>query len=314
MVGSAIVRALRKRPGVIIITRDRAQLDLRNQTAVRDFFRSEGIAQVYLAAAKVGGIHANDTYPAEFLYDNLLIETNVIQAAHAFAVNRLLFLGSSCIYPREAEQPIKEIALLNGPLEPTNRAYAIAKIAGLELCASFNRQYGTDFRSLMPTNLYGPGDNFDPDNGHVVPALIRRFHEARHDRSPTVSVWGSGDARREFLHVDDLAAACLVAMDLPAQAYRASLPAAAPHLNVGTGEDLPIRDLARMIAMIVGYAGTIEFDPTKPDGAPRKLLDVDRIHGLGWRHRIELRQGLEDTYRWYLRNLRALAESAPEIR
>jgi len=288
------------------LTRTHAELDLTNQSAVEEFFAAERPDCVYLAAAKVGGIWANDTYPAEFIYRNLMIEANVIHAAYRHGVKRLLFLGSSCIYPRLAEQPMREDALLTGTLEPTNEPYAIAKIAGIKLCESYNRQYGTDFRSVMPTNLYGPGDNFDLESSHVIPALVRKFHEAKVARAPAVEVWGTGSPRREFLHVDDMADACVFAMELDAETYRGHTQAMRSHINVGVGEDISIRELAETVKDVVGFGGEIQFDASKPDGAPRKLLDVARLDGLGWRARIGLREGLAQTYEWFLRNQGAL--------
>ena len=299
MVGSAICRALAERGGYRILTAERSQLDLTQQADVRSFFRQNAIDQVYLVAAKVGGILANNTYPAEFIYQNLLIEANVIEAAHASGVQRLLFTGSSCIYPRLASQPIDESQLLNGHLEPTNEPYAIAKIAGIKLCESFNRQYGRDYRSFMPTNLYGPGDNFHPDNSHVIPGLMRRFHEAVATRQPQVTVWGSGAARREFLHVDDLAAAALFVMNLTSEQYQSQTSPMVSHLNVGTGEDCSIAELAEHLARLAGYRGEIVWDRSKPDGAPRKCLNVSRMRALGWQASIGLDDGLKRTYEWY---------------
>jgi len=303
MVGSAIVRQLQAQQLGSVLCRSREQLDLLDQRAVREFFRSEQIDQVYLCAAKVGGIYANHTYPADFIYDNLMIECNVIRAAFDAGVARLLFLGSSCIYPRLAPQPMPETALLGGPLEPTNEPYAIAKIAGIKLCEAFNRQHGTDYRSVMPTNLYGPHDNFHPDNSHVVPALLRRFHEAKLQGASEVKVWGSGKPLREFLHVDDMAAACLHVMQLERSVYQAATHPQLSHLNVGTGVDCSIAELAHTLAEVTGFAGRIVFDASKPDGAPRKLLDVSALAGLGWRARIALREGLASTYAWYLEHL-----------
>jgi GDP-L-fucose synthase len=300
MVGSALVRALEGAGHATLITRTHAELDLTDQAAVEAFFAKQRPTQVYLAAARVGGIHANDSYPAEFLYQNLLIEANIIHAAWRHGVERLLFLGSSCIYPRLAPQPMAEEALLTGPLEPTNDAYAIAKIAGIKLCESYNRQYGTDFRSVMPTNLYGPGDNFDLADSHVLPALIRKFHQARLDGAATVTVWGSGAPRREFLHVDDMAAACLHVMQLPADVWRTGVDPRCSHLNVGTGVDVTIAELARLVAEVVGFEGRLVFDPSKPDGTPRKQLDVSRLRALGWTARIELAEGVRRTYQWFL--------------
>ncbi len=300
LVGSSILRALKKASYKNIITRRHGDLDLTDQSAVNNFFQDKRPEYVFLAAARVGGILANHTYPADFIYDNLAIETNVIRAALESGVKRLLFLGSSCIYPKFAEQPIKEEALLSGPLEPTNEPYAIAKIAGIKLCESFNRQYGTDFRSVMPTNLYGPGDNFHPTNSHVIPGLIRRFHEAKKEKNHEVVVWGTGKARREFLYVDDLADACLFVMNLDKKLYNEAIRPTCSHINVGTGEDITIRELAEMIAETVSFRGRIIFDTQKPDGTPRKLLDVSKIKKLGWRPLVSLREGLKITYAWYL--------------
>jgi GDP-L-fucose synthase len=302
MVGAAIVRALQASGQEHIITRTHAELDLTRQTLVEEFFAAYRPTRVFLAAAKVGGIHANDTFPADFIYDNLLIEANIINAAWRHGVERLLFLGSSCIYPRLAEQPMAESALLTGPLEPTNEPYAIAKIAGIKLCESYNRQHGTDFRSVMPTNLYGPGDNFDLANSHVIPALIRKFHEAKTEGADHVMVWGSGKPKREFLHVDDMAAACLYVMDLDLEAYRGQTQPRLSHINVGTGTDVSIAELAELIGEVVGFEGDIRLDATKPDGAPRKLLDVSRLRDMGWRPRIELRAGIEQSYEWFVAN------------
>ena len=303
MVGSAIARRLAaERPDVEVVTRSRARLDLTDQAQVRDFFRSEPVDAVILAAARVGGIHANATYPAEFIYQNLMLQANVIHGAHAAGVDRLLFLGSSCIYPREAPQPMSEAALLTGPLEPTNEPYAIAKIAGIKLCESYNRQHGRDYRCVMPTNLYGPGDNFHPDNSHVIPGLIRRFHAARRDGLPEVAIWGSGRPRREFLHVDDMAAASLFVMDLAPADWGRVTAAGQGHVNVGTGQDVSILELARTIAGVVGYEGAIATDPSRPDGPMRKLLDVSLLRDLGWQARIGLREGLAATCAWYLAN------------
>ena len=297
MVGSAIVRALQARGHKDIVTRSHAELDLSDQSAVRDFFAREKPDHVVLAAAKVGGIHANNTYPAEFIYENLMMEANVVHQAWKAGVKRLLFLGSSCIYPVRAAQPMREDALLTGTLEPTNEPYAIAKIAGIKLCESYNRQYGVDYRSVMPTNLYGPGDNYHPENSHVIPGLIRRFHEARVRGAPSVTVWGTGTPRREFLYVDDMADASVHVMELSKADYDAHTRPMLSHINVGTGEDLTIRELAGLIGEVVGYRGRIEYDTSKPDGAPRKLLDVERIRAMGWRPRVGLREGLARTYR-----------------
>jgi GDP-L-fucose synthase len=307
MVGSAIVRTLEALGHERIITRTHAELDLTDQAAVRDFFATEKPDAVYLAAAKVGGIHANATYPAEFLYANLMLEANVVHEAWRSGVTRLLFLGSSCIYPRLASQPMAEDALLTGKLEPTNEPYAIAKIAGIKLCESYNRQYGTDYRSVMPTNLYGPGDNYHPDNSHVLPALIRRFHEAREAAAPSVVIWGTGTPKREFLYVDDMAAACVHVMDLPQDRYAACTEPMNSHLNVGSGEDLSIAELAQLVGDVVGYGGQIQCDASKPDGAPRKLLDISRIRALGWTPRVGLREGIERAYRDFLASERVTA-------
>ena len=303
MVGSAIVRQLEQSGYRSILTAGRDELDLLDQAAVRAFFSSHEIGQVYLAAARVGGIHANNTYPAEFIYQNLMIEANVIHAAHASDVQKLLFLGSSCIYPKFAEQPMCEAALLTGTLEPTNEPYAIAKIAGIKLCESYNRQYGHDFRSVMPTNLYGPGDNFHPENSHVIPALLRRFHEAVHQRNNEVVIWGSGKPMREFLHVDDMAAASIHVMELGIDVYSSHTEPMLSHINVGTGTDCTIRELAESIAKVTGFAGRLVFDASKPDGAARKLMDVSRLAALGWTAQISLEDGLRDAYSWYLEHL-----------
>lgn len=300
LVGSAIVRALQARGHANLVTRSHDELELTDQAQVRAFFRSERIDQVYLAAAKVGGIHANNTYPAEFIYDNLLVETNVVHEAWRAGVQKLLFLGSSCIYPRLAQQPIQEDYLMAGELEPTNEPYAIAKIAGIKLCESYNRQYGTDYRSVMPTNLYGPGDNYHPENSHVIPAMIRRFHEARAAALPEVVIWGSGKPMREFLYVDDMATASVHVMNLPPEVYRGSTDPMHSHLNVGTGVDVSIAELAHLVADVVGYAGRIVFDTSRPDGTPRKLLDVSKLHALGWRASTPLRDGLRRAYAAFL--------------
>jgi len=300
MVGGAILRRLQARDGVTLITRTHAELDLTDQVAVRDFMAAEKPDMVILAAAKVGGIHANNTYPAQFIYENLMMECNVIHQAYAAGVTRLLQLGSSCIYPKFADQPMREDALLTGTLEPTNEPYAVAKIAGIKLCESYNRQYGCDFRSVMPTNLYGPGDNFHPENSHVVPALIRRFHEATQSGAPEVVIWGTGTPYREFLHVDDMAEASLFVLDLERADYDAQTEPMLSHINVGTGADVTIAELAQTIARVTGFPGKVSFDPTKPDGTPRKLMDVSRLAGMGWRASIGLEDGLKDAYRWYL--------------
>ena len=300
MVGAAIVRRLQALGRGPIVTATHAELDLTDQARVRQFFADHRIAQVVLAAAKVGGIHANNTYPAEFIYENLMIEANVIHAAHCAGVQSLLFLGSSCIYPRMAAQPMREDALLTGTLEATNEPYAIAKIAGIKLCESYNRQYGRDYRSVMPTNLYGPGDNFHPENSHVIPALVRRFHEAVKAGAPEVVIWGSGTPMREFLHVDDMAAASVHVMDLPDEVYRAHTQPMLSHINVGTGVDCTIRELAETVAKVTGFQGRLGFDASKPDGTPRKLMDVSRLAALGWKASIGLEEGLRDAYAWFL--------------
>ena len=302
MVGSAIVRQLEQRTDIELVLRDRSQLDLLDSNTVQAFFRDNQIDQVYLAAAKVGGIVANNTYPAEFIYQNLMIEANIIHAAHLSGVQKLLFLGSSCIYPKLAKQPITESELLQGTLEPTNEPYAIAKIAGIKLCESYNRQYGRDYRSVMPTNLYGENDNFHPENSHVIPALLRRFHEAKLRGDAEVVVWGSGKPMREFLYVDDMAAASVHVMELDNATYQANTQPMLSHINVGTGVDCTIRELAETMAKVVGFTGQVVFDSTKPDGTPRKLLDVSRLADLGWRYAISLEQGLAKTYQWFLAN------------
>ena len=307
MVGSAIVRALLAqglRPEQLL-TRSHAELDLCNQAAVQALFAQERPTQVYLAAAKVGGIHANNTYPADFIYDNLMVQANVVHAAHLHGVHKLLFLGSSCIYPRQAHQPMAENALLTGPLEPTNEPYAVAKIAGIKLCESYNRQYGHDYRSVMPTNLYGPGDNYHPENSHVIPALIRRFHEAKRDGAPEVVIWGTGNPRREFLYVDDMAAASVFVMQLPESTYRAQTKPMQSHINVGYGSDVTIAQLAESVKRAVGYQGAIVFDSSKPDGAPRKWMDSRCLNGLGWSPRVDLDAGLALAYRDMVSGLRA---------
>lgn len=303
MVGSAINRRLEALGYHNIVTAGRDQLDLMDQDAVKAFFKETKVDQVYMAAAKVGGIHANNTYPADFIYENLMIEANVIHAAHLTGVNRLLFLGSSCIYPKYAEQPLREEALLTGTLEPSNEPYAIAKIAGIKLCESYNRQHGCDYRSVMPTNLYGPNDNFHPDNSHVVPALMRRFHEAVRNGDNEVVIWGSGNPMREFLHVDDMAAACVHVMELDSKLYAANTRPMLSHINVGTGVDCTIRELAETIAGVTGFTGRLRFDASRPDGTPRKLLDVSRLNALGWQASITLEDGLRNTYDWYVNNV-----------
>ena len=300
MVGGAILRQLQAQGEANIVTCSHAELDLTNQSAVRAFMQAERPDVVILAAAKVGGIHANNAYPADFIYENLMIEANVIHQAFAAGVTQLLQLGSSCIYPRDVPQPMAEAALLNGVLEPTNEPYAIAKIAGIKLCESYNRQHGVDYRSVMPTNLYGPGDNFHPENSHVLPALIRRFHEAARAGQDEVVIWGSGAPRREFLHVDDMAAASLFVLALPKADYSANTQAMLSHINVGCGSDVSILELAHMVAQVTGFQGRIATDPSKPDGTPRKLMDVSRLAQMGWRASISLQDGLAETYRWFL--------------
>jgi GDP-L-fucose synthase len=300
MVGSAIVRQLEASGYNNIITRTRNELDLTNQQAVSDFFKNEKIEQIYLAAAKVGGIVANNTYPADFIYENLIIQCNIIHAAHMANIQQLLFLGSSCIYPKLAEQPMAEDSLLTGTLEETNEPYAIAKIAGIKLCESYNRQYGRDYRSVMPTNLYGPNDNFHPENSHVIPALIRRFHEAKLNNDKEVIAWGSGKPMREFLYVDDMAAASIHVMNLDKSIYDENTEPMLSHINVGTGVDCTIRELVETVAKVVGFEGEIIFDSTKPDGAPRKLMNVDRLKSLGWEYSVTLDNGLKQAYQWFI--------------
>jgi len=300
MVGSAILRELKKRGYTNFVTRDRSQLDLCDQVAVRDFFELERPDQVYLAAAKVGGIHANNTYPADFLYQNIMIQANIVNEAWRIGVQKLLFLGSSCIYPRMAPQPMTEDALLTGKLEETNEAYAIAKIAGIKLCESYNRQYGVDYRSVMPTNLYGPGDNYHPENSHVIPALIRKFHEAKISGFPTVVIWGSGTPKREFLYVDDMAAASVHVMETSHDLYSSVTSQTLSHINVGCGSDMTILELAHLVSKVIGFQGAIELDSSKPDGTPRKLMDISRITGMGWKPSVGLEQGLAIAYADFL--------------
>ncbi len=300
MVGSAIIRQLEALGARHIITRTHAQLDLCNQQAVRQFMHSEKPDYVILAAAKVGGIHANNEYPAEFIYQNMMIEANVIHEAYCAGVSQLLFLGSSCIYPKHAQQPMSESALLSGVLEATNEPYAVAKIAGIKLCESYNRQYDTDYRSLMPTNLYGPGDNYHGMNSHVVPAMIKRFHEARQNNAASVEVWGTGQVMREFLHVDDMAAASVFIMQLDKTRYQANTQPMLSHINVGTGEDVTIAQLAQTIKEVVGFNGELVFNADKPEGTPRKLLDVSRLNNMGWSAKISLKEGIDDAYQWFL--------------
>ncbi|WP_027245726.1 GDP-L-fucose synthase [Leisingera daeponensis] len=310
MVGSAILRQLAARRAtgeeLELLTRSSAELDLTNQAAVQQFLQAERPDQVILAAARVGGIHANSTYPAQFIYENLMIECNVIHAAFEAGVQKLLQLGSSCIYPRDAETPIREEQLLSGPLEATNEPYAIAKIAGIKLCESYNRQYGTDYRSVMPTNLYGPGDNFHPENSHVLPALIRRFDEAVRAGEAEVVIWGSGAPRREFLHVDDMAAASLFVMDLAPEDYKRETTPMLSHINVGTGRDITIRELAESIARVTGFRGRLAFDTSRPDGTMQKLMDVSRLSRLGWEASVSLEEGIARTYNWFLQQDQAI--------
>lgn len=302
MVGSAICRQLANDGDVEVLTASRDELDLLSQSAVQDFLNQQKPDAVMLAAAKVGGIHANNEYPAQFIYENLQIQNNIIHASHLADVESLLFLGSSCIYPKMAEQPMAEDALLSGKLEPTNEPYAIAKIAGIKMCESYNRQYGRDYRSVMPTNLYGPGDNFHPENSHVLPALMLRFHEAKINNDSEVVVWGSGKPKREFLHVDDMAAASIFVIGLSEDKYRSQTSPKQSHINVGSGRDVSIGELAATIAQVVGYEGQIVFDASKPDGSPRKLLNVDLLKSLGWKQQIGLLNGIENTYRWFVDN------------
>ncbi|MDE9544014.1 GDP-L-fucose synthase [Xenorhabdus bovienii] len=300
MVGSAIVRQLKNRKDIELVLKTRKNLDLTCQSDVKNFLSNEKLDEIYLAAAKVGGIVANNTYPAEFIFENLMIECNIIHSAHLAGIQKLLFLGSSCIYPKLAQQPMVEDALLTGILEATNEPYAIAKIAGIKLCESYNRQYGRDYRSVMPTNLYGQNDNFHPENSHVIPALIRRIHEAKQNDDKEIIVWGTGNPMREFLHVDDMAAASVYVMELSDNIYKANTQEMLSHINVGTGIDCTIRELAETIAKIVGYTGNITFDISKPDGTPRKLIDASRLSRLGWEHNISLESGLKMTYQWFL--------------
>jgi len=304
MAGSAILRTLRAKGfgAQDVDVRTHLQLDLTNQSAVRTFFQQEKPDQVYLAAAKVGGIHANNTYPAEFIYQNLMVEANVIHEAWQAGVKKLLFLGSSCIYPKQTTQPMSESALLTGTLESTNEPYAIAKIAGIKLCESYNRQYGTDYRSVMPTNLYGIGDNYHPENSHVIPALIRRVHEAKVKSAPVVTIWGTGTPRREFLYIDDMAAACVHVMNLDQETYNAYTTPMQSHINAGSSEDVTIKELALTLAKVIGYEGAIEFDPMKPDGTPRKLMDSTRLNNLGWQANVSLEEGLRLAYTDFLKN------------
>ena len=300
LVGSAIVRQLEERGFTNLLMRTHKELDLTNQAQVQTFFEQENPDYVILAAAKVGGIHANNTYPADFIYQNMMIEANVINSAYENKVKRLLFLGSTCIYPKAVEQPMREDALLTDVLESTNEPYALAKIAGIKLCESYNRQYGTDFRSVMPTNLYGINDNFHPENSHVIPALMRRFHEAKVNNDAEVVVWGTGNAMREFLYVDDMAQASLFVLELDEKTYKANTQPMLSHINVGTGKDVTIKEMAETMKRVVGYEGSLTFDTTKLDGAPRKLIDVSRLSKMGWKYSIDLEGGLKKTYKWYL--------------
>jgi len=300
LVGSAIVRQLEERGFINLLMRTHKELDLTNQAEVQDFFEKEQPDYVILAAAKVGGIHANNTYPADFIYQNMMIEANVINSAYESRVKRLLFLGSTCIYPKAVEQPMREDALLTDVLEPTNEPYALAKIAGIKLCESYNRQHGTDFRSVMPTNLYGVNDNFHPENSHVIPALMRRFHEAKVNKDSEVIVWGTGKAMREFLYVDDMAQASLFVLELDEEIYKANTQPMLSHINVGTGKDIAIREMAETMKEVVDFNGELSFDTTKPDGAPRKLIDVSRLSNMGWNYSVGLKDGLSKTYKWYL--------------
>lgn len=303
MVGSAILRKLLDCGYSNIVTAARNELDLLDQRQVNSYFQNSGIEQVYVAAAKVGGIHSNNTYPAEFIYENLLLQANIVNAAHVNGVNRLLFLGSSCIYPKKASQPMSEDFLLTGALEPTNEPYAVAKIAGIKLCESYNRQYDRDYRSVMPTNLYGPNDSFSLENSHVLPALMRRFHEAVQNKSEFVTVWGTGNAMREFLHVDDMAAASIHVMELSKDAYNNCTEPMASHINIGTGIDCSIKELAETIAEVTGFQGELRFDSSKPDGTPRKLLSTKKLESIGWSAKINLEAGIKDTYRWFVENI-----------
>ena len=304
LVGSAIVRQLEKRDFTNLLMRTHKELDLTNQAQVQSFFQQEKPDYVILAAAKVGGIHANNTYPADFIYQNMMIEVNVINSAYESKVKRLLFLGSTCIYPKAVEQPMREDALLTDVLEPTNEPYALAKIAGIKLCESYNRQHGTDFRSVMPTNLYGINDNFHPENSHVIPALMQRFHQAKVNNDAEVVVWGTGNAMREFLYVDDMAQASLFVLELDEQTYKANTQPMLSHINIGTGKDTTIREMAKTMKLVVGYEGKLTFDATKPDGVPRKLIDIRRLKKMGWEYSVDLKDGLNETYKWYLESFK----------
>lgn len=309
MVGSAIARRLADEGNVELVVKPRRSLDLLDQKSVQHFFEEQSIDEVYVAAARVGGIHANDHYPATFIYENLMLQCNIINSAYRNGVTKLLFLGSSCIYPRLASQPMKESELLGGALEPTNEPYAIAKIAGIKLCESYNRQYSVDFRSVMPTNLYGDNDNFHPENAHVIPAMMQRFHAAKVNQDSAVEVWGSGKPRREFLHVEDMASACVHIMELPADQYQAISSPRLSHINIGTGSDCSIRELAETMCEVVGFSGEINFDESKPDGAPQKLLDITRLSESGFKASIPLKSGLQKTYQWYLQNQQSVRGS-----
>ncbi len=300
LVGSAIVRQLEERGFTNLLMRTHKELDLTNQAEVQDFFKQENPDYVILAAAKVGGIHANNIYPADFIYQNMMIEANVINSAYESKVKRLLFLGSTCIYPKAVKQPMREDSLLTDVLESTNEPYAIAKIAGIKLCESYNRQHGTDFRSVMPTNLYGINDNFHPENSHVIPALMQRFHKAKMNNEAEVVVWGTGNAMREFLYVDDMAVASLFVLELDENTYQANTKPMLSHINVGTGKDVTIREMAETMKEVVGYTGKLTFDASKPDGALRKLIDINRLENMGWKYSVDLKDGLVDTYKWYL--------------
>jgi len=302
LVGSAIVRQLKSRGFTNLLMRTHKELDLTNQVSVQTLFKNEQPDYVVLAAGKVGGIYANNTYPADFIYQNIMIEANIIHAAYEYKVKRLLFLGSTCIYPKAVEQPMREDAILTNTLEPTNEPYALAKIAGIKLCESYNRQHGTDFRSVMPTNLYGINDNFHLENSHVIPALMRRFHEAKMKNDSEVTVWGTGNSMREFLYVDDMAAASLFVLELDKQMYQANTKPMLSHINIGTGMDITIREMAETMKQVVGFKGRLIFDTAKPDGSPRKLIDVTRLSDLGWEYTTKLKEGLEKTYKWYLSN------------
>mgnify|MGYP001393919312 CR=1 FL=1 len=304
LVGSAIVRYFKRNGFNNLVTRSHDELDLIDQSAVKDFFNSEKPDYVIIAAAKVGGIHANNTYPADFIYQNMMIEANIINSSFENGVKRLLFLGSTCIYPRSVNQPMREDALLTGVLEPTNEPYALAKIAGIKLCESYNRQHGTDFRSVMPTSLYGINDNFHPTNSHVIPALIQRFHDAKEKKENEVVVWGTGDAMREFLYVDDMAEASIFVLSLDKEIYDKNTSEMLSHINIGTGVDVTTRELAETIKEVIGFKGDLVFDTSKPDGAPRKLIDVSRLSKMGWKYSTDLKKGLEETYNWYLKKIR----------